>query len=73
MARKIDIHDFDPDLSSLDGFIRSLNDAAPYLTDFSIGKITLGRLRRLHVLPEYLLSLSSPMKSLDDMDPAFQY
>lgn len=49
MARKKDIPDFDPDFSSLDGFVRSMNDAALCLTDFSFGEITPGRLRRLAV------------------------
>lgn len=66
MARKIDIPDFDPDLSSLDGLVRSMNYAAPYLTDFYIGDITLGRLRRLavsKVRDSYYHSFEIPKKS----------
>lgn len=66
MARKRDIPGFDPDFSSLDGFVRSMNDAAPYLTDFSIGEITLGRLRRLavsKVRDSYYHSFEIPKKS----------
>lgn len=66
MARKINIPDFGPNFSSLDGFVRTMNEAAPYLTDLSYGEITLGRLKRLAVATvrdSYYHSFEVPKKS----------